>query len=72
MNLGGANVLVTGASRGIGADLARRFAARGATVSLAARSREPLEALAAELGGQAFPVDPGRMTELLLKGTGPA
>lgn len=57
MNLRGAHVLVTGASRGIGADLARRFATRGATVSLVARSREPLEALAAELAGRAFPAD---------------
>ncbi len=57
MELNGAHVLVTGASRGIGADLARRFAGRGATVSLVARSREPLEAVAREVGGRAFPAD---------------
>ena len=57
MNLNGAHVLVTGASRGIGADLARRFAHRGATVSLVARSKEPLEAVAREVGGRAFPAD---------------
>lgn len=57
MNLNGAHVVVTGASRGIGADLARRFATRGARLSLVARSREPLETLATDVGGQAFPAD---------------
>jgi short-subunit dehydrogenase len=57
MQLQGAHVLVTGASRGIGAAMARHFAAAGATVSVAARSVAPLESLAAELTGRAFPVD---------------
>jgi NAD(P)-dependent dehydrogenase (short-subunit alcohol dehydrogenase family) len=34
-------VLVTGASRGVGAEIARRFAAEGADVALVARSLEP-------------------------------
>lgn len=42
-------VIITGASRGIGAEVARRVAARGGSSVLVARSREPLEALAAEL-----------------------
>ncbi len=57
MDLNSAHVLVTGASRGIGEAMARRFASRGARVSVAARSLEQLSALAAELGGAAFDVD---------------
>src|SRR5687768_5658619 len=49
-------VLITGASSGIGAGLAREFCARGLRVALVARRIEQLETLAAELrsaGGQA-------------------
>ena len=57
MELKGAHVLVTGASRGIGEAMARRFAKSGARVSVAARSLEPLRRLAGEIGGSAFGVD---------------
>ena len=49
-------VLITGASSGIGAGLAREFVRRGMRVALVARRREQLESLAQELraaGGQA-------------------
>jgi short-subunit dehydrogenase len=42
-------VVITGASAGIGAAAARRFAAEGAAVALAARGVAPLETLAKEL-----------------------
>ena len=57
MNVRGARIVVTGASRGIGAALATELAARGARVVLVARSAEPLEKLAAELDGEVFPAD---------------
>lgn len=57
MELNDAHVLVTGGSRGIGAALAREFARAGARVSLTARSTDAIEALALEIGGQAFTAD---------------
>ncbi len=53
----GKTVVVTGASSGIGDGIARRFAAEGANLVLAARRKERLEALAAEIGmDRALPV----------------
>ena len=52
-DLGGRTALVTGASGGIGGAIARHLHAHGASVVLSGRRREPLEALAAELGGRA-------------------
>ena len=51
--------LVTGASRGIGAETARHLAAQGASVVLAARSLGSLEEVAEEIreaGGRAWPL----------------
>jgi short-subunit dehydrogenase len=44
------SVLITGASSGIGAALARHYAARGAIVGMVARRSEVLRRIAAELG----------------------
>lgn len=44
--------LIVGASRGIGASLARELARRGHTLGLLARNQQQLEALAEELRGQ--------------------
>jgi short-subunit dehydrogenase len=53
--------LVTGASRGIGREIARALAARGAAVGLLSRSGDQLAALASELGPRAvaLPADVG-------------
>jgi NAD(P)-dependent dehydrogenase (short-subunit alcohol dehydrogenase family) len=45
----GRRVLVTGASRGIGAAIARRFAELGADLAVTARSADAVEALAGQL-----------------------
>jgi 3-oxoacyl-[acyl-carrier protein] reductase len=52
-DLTGKSALVTGASGGIGADIARALHAAGATVGLSGTRVEPLESLAAQLGSRA-------------------
>lgn len=54
MELHGKNVIITGASRGIGAETARVFADAGANVALLARSGDEISALAADIGTQAL------------------
>jgi NAD(P)-dependent dehydrogenase (short-subunit alcohol dehydrogenase family) len=49
--------VVTGASSGIGVEIARLLAARGDLCILLARRAERLEAIAEELGGEAEPCD---------------
>ena len=51
--LDGKSALVTGASGGIGAAIARTLHAQGASVALSGTRRDALEALAAELGERA-------------------
>ena len=53
-DLAGKSALVTGASGGIGASIARALHGAGAAVGLSGTRVEPLEALAAELGERAF------------------
>src|SRR5680860_1829879 len=58
--LDGEVALVTGASKGIGWDLAKAMAAAGAAVAVAARDMESLERLVDEIeadGGDAFAVE---------------
>ncbi|SLN45870.1 3-oxoacyl-[acyl-carrier-protein] reductase FabG [Aquimixticola soesokkakensis] len=52
-DLTGKNALVTGASGGIGGEIAKALYAAGATVALSGTREEPLKALAAELGARA-------------------
>ncbi len=54
MDMQGKTVLITGASRGIGAEAGRVFAAAGANVALVARSRPEIETLADTLGDKAL------------------
>ncbi|MGA9597182.1 MAG: glucose 1-dehydrogenase [Acidimicrobiia bacterium] len=57
--LGGKVAVVTGASKGIGRDLANALAGAGARVAVTARSEAALAELAAEIersGGEAYPV----------------
>ena len=62
----GKTVLITGASRGIGAAAARVFASAGAQVALLARSEESIAALAGEIGENALaiPCDISRFWEV--------
>ncbi|KNG93595.1 SDR family oxidoreductase [Pseudaestuariivita atlantica] len=67
MDMTGKTALITGASRGIGADTAREFAKAGAKVALLARSTEAVAELAGEIGSDAalaIPCDVSRQHEV--------
>jgi NAD(P)-dependent dehydrogenase (short-subunit alcohol dehydrogenase family) len=57
MKIEGACVVVTGAAGGIGAALARRFAQEGARAVVVSDIQDPLEDVAAEIGGTAIRCD---------------
>ena len=54
---GAGTVIITGGGRGIGANIARALAGDGWDVWVAARSRDQVEAVAAEVGGHAVELD---------------
>jgi NAD(P)-dependent dehydrogenase (short-subunit alcohol dehydrogenase family) len=59
MDVRGRGIVITGASRGLGAALAKELARRGAYVALVARNDEALEAVVAEIraeGGEAHAI----------------
>jgi 3-oxoacyl-[acyl-carrier protein] reductase len=58
-SLAGKTALVTGATGGLGGAIARAFAAQGAKVAVSGTRVEPLEAVAAEIGGVALACDLG-------------
>lgn len=66
MTVKGKTVIITGASRGIGAEAARVFAEAGAKVALVARSAGDISALAEDIGEQAIaiPVDVASYSEV--------
>ncbi|MGZ3141752.1 SDR family oxidoreductase [Lentzea chajnantorensis] len=57
MDVTGKVVLITGAARGIGAEVARQLAARGARLALVGLEKAQLEEVARETGGRAWEVD---------------
>ncbi len=54
LGLEGRVALVTGASRGIGFGIARTLAAEGARVAISSKTRERIEAAAAEIGARGY------------------
>lgn len=60
--LDGETIIVTGASRGLGASMTKRFAKEGANVVATARSEDDLEAVAAEAEGEVL-VAPADITD---------
>ncbi len=67
MEMTGKTVMITGASRGIGAEAARIFAKAGANVALIARSQDAIADLAGEIGERAIaiPCNVARFGEVL-------
>lgn len=56
MDMTSKTVMITGASRGIGAEAARVFAKAGANVALLARSQDDIATLAGEIGERAIAI----------------
>ena len=54
LGIAGKVALVTGASKGLGRGIAAALAAEGARVAISSRSRERIDAAAAEIGATGF------------------
>src|SRR4051794_39384008 len=63
MELAGRKALLTGATGGLGREIARALANRGAVMTLSGRKREALEKLAAGLPGAGHLVRPADLAE---------
>lgn len=64
-NLAGKSVIVTGAAQGMGAAIARQFAAMGARMTLADVRMEQVQVLAQETGGQPVAADMGSEADVV-------
>lgn len=64
MMLSGKRVLITGGGTGVGADLARGFAAEGASVVICGRREAPLRAVAEPLGARFVTADVTREDDI--------
>ena len=77
LGLQGRVALVSGASQGLGRAIAAELAAEGATVAISSRSREKVDAAAAEIGAKGFVWDTddvdgaGRLLEEVAAALGP-
>ncbi|MFW2852816.1 SDR family NAD(P)-dependent oxidoreductase [Sphingomonas sp. TX0543] len=58
LQLNGKSALVTGATAGIGLEIARKLSVEGAAVTICGRNREKLDAAAADIGASAVLADP--------------
>ena len=68
VRIDGSRVLLTGASSGIGRELARELADHGAALAISARRRSPLEELAEEIGASGGPAPSVVVADLSQRG----
>jgi uncharacterized protein len=72
VDISGSRIIVTGASSGIGRELARELAARGAVLAISARRRASLEELAEEIGVGGGPAPAALEADLSQRGAAEA
>lgn len=64
LGLSGRTALVTGASKGLGLAVARALSVEGAQIAISSRSKERIEAAAAEIGARAYVHDSADVAEV--------